>query len=844
MDVDGMAKPLTARIVALAKRGQTLVSETAASALASRVPLMPLGHWRFKGSSEPMALFEPAASALGPPPDGEKAWGVMNDGERWVLTRDVANSLPAERDRFIGRSKALIELAATFAGGARLVTVLGIGGSGKTRLALRHGWDALGGHPGGVWFCDLSQAVNFDGIIHAVAQGLQLPLGGSDPVPQIGGAIASRGVALVILDNFEQVARHAEESLGRWLQQATGATFLVTSREVLGITGECTLALPPLPDDDAAELFVQRARGAVSDFSLEADDQAAVAELVRLLDGLPLSIELAAARVRVMSPRTMLARMGERFKLLATPGGRRDRQATLRATLDWSWELLSEAERSALAQLSVFEGGFTLEAAEAVVDLTDSQDAPWEVDAVHALVQKSLVRRLNERRFDLLKTVQEYVHPELGRAGMGQAVAAHTRHARWFAALSEAEATSDLGADADNLVVACRRSVASGRQDEALGNLVNAWAVLRLTGPFHLALQLAEAVAAMPEMGAIAHSHADVVAASALDALGRSKEAQARIQSALRRLPAGAAATARALCVLGEATANLGQSTAAERELTDALHAAQVHDDIEVQCRAHNALGALATRQARADRARPHYEQALELARRLGDKRWQGGLLGNLGMLDHMGGQTHQARSKYEQALAHANQTGDRRWEANTRCNLGLLLHDEGRSDEARVQFEAALQMARHMGHRQLEGTVLCNLGLLHEARNDLASARLQHEAAVRIAHDCGDSRNEGLYRAYLGQLLARLGLAADAKACLEAGAQLLQAEHDTAHLALLECKRALALAWLQDAEAGLAAVSRAESLMGVGSSGSPAELASALQAARAALRPAPPAAD
>ena len=836
LDVDGIAKPLTARIGALALSRQTLLSETAALALASETRLNPLGYWRFKGLSEPIALFEPAALALGPPPDAEKAWCVTHDGDRWLPTREVPNSLPAERDGFVGRRNALAELAAAFASGARLVTVLGVGGSGKTRLALRHGWDALGGHPGGVWFCDLSQAVTFDGIVHAVAQGIQLPLGASDPVHQIGNAIASRGTALVILDNFEQVARHAETSLGCWLEQASAATFLVTSREVLGITGEHTMALPPLPDDDGAELFVQRACSAVSDFNPDSDNRGVIVELVRLLDGLPLSIELAASRVRVMTPRAMLARMGERFKLLATPGGRRDRQATLRATLDWSWELLSEAERAALAQLSVFEGGFTLEAAEAVVDLAGTCESPWVVDAVHALVQKSLVRRVSQQRFDLLRTVQEYVHPALSRLN-SQPATVHARHARYFASLSESAAISDRCADADNLVSACRRAVANGSNDDALGNLVNAWAVLRLTGPFNLALQLADAVAALPRSDAEAHAGADVVAASALDAMGHSAEARARILSALQRLPPGAATVARARCVLGEATANLGQFAAAEGELNAALQAAYAQDDLETQCRAHNSIGALASRQARPDRARPHYEQALQVAQRLGDKRWQGGLLGNLGMLDHMAGKTDEARSKYERALTLAGETGDRRWEANARCNLGLLLHDEGRSAEALIHFEAALAMARHMGHRLLEGTALCNLGLLHEARNDLEAARMQHEGAVRIAQACGDPRCEGLYRAYLGLLLARLGLAADAQACLEAGAALLQGAQDTAHLALLECKRAVALVLLREAEAGLAALRRAELLIPADSSESGSELVLALQAAHAALR-------
>ena len=840
LDVDGIAKPLTARIGALALSGQTLISETAATALADAQGLIPLGHWRFKGVSEPMALFEPAAQPLGPPPDAEKAWRVTRAGERWLPTRDVPHSLPAERDGFVGRRPALAELAAFFADGARLVTVLGVGGTGKTRLAQRHGWDALGGHPGGVWFCDLSQAVGLDGIVHAVAQGLQLPLGASDPVQQIGNAVASRGAALVILDNFEQVARHAEATLGRWLAQAGAATFLVTSREVLGIGGERTMALPPLPDDDGAELFVRRARDAVADFSPGDDDRGVIAELVRLLDGLPLSIELAAARVRVMTPRAMLSRVGERFKLLATPGGRRDRQATLRATLDWSWDLLSEAERAALAQLSVFDGGFTLEAAEAVVELTGDGEAPWVVDLVQTLVQKSLVRPASDQRFELLRTVQDYVHPALGRLNAQEPAATQARHARYFAALSPSAAVAGRCADVDNLVAACRRASASGSAGVALGNLVNAWAALRLTGPFNLALQLADAVAALPAQDAEAQARADVVAAGALAAMGRSAQAKARLQATLMSLPQGSVVVAGARCELGQVTSNLGQFAAAQAEYDAALLAARAHDDLQVECAAQNGLGALASRQGQSDRARSHYQRALALAQGLGDKRWQGGLLGNLALLDHMGGQTEEALLNYERALLLAAETGDRRWEANARCNLGLLLHEQGRSSQALVHLNAALAMARHMGHRILEATVQCNLGLLHEARSDLAAARSSHEAAVQIAQACGDPRSEGLYRAYLGLVLARLGLAVQSQACLDAGTVLLQGAQDSVDLALLECKRALALMLHQDCAAGLAALRRAESLIEAGSSAPASELALALRAAQEALGAAP----
>ena len=280
-------------------------------------------------------------------------------------------------------------LCSDFDKGARLVTVYGTGGIGKTRLALRYARQWLGEYPGGAWFCDLSQATSVDGIAHAIGKALDVPLGKSEPIRQLGLAIAGRKSCLVILDNFEQVASHAESTLGSWLEQAPEARFLVTSRELLGIAGESALDLAPLDPDEGARLFRERIGAIGMDKQLGAADEAAIPRLIEMLDRLPLAIELAAARAPLMSAQQMLQRMGERFKLLTAGRGRRDRQATLRATLDWSWDLLSESEQSGLSQLSVFEGGFTLEAAEAVIALPGSPNL-WVGDVVHSLVSKSL----------------------------------------------------------------------------------------------------------------------------------------------------------------------------------------------------------------------------------------------------------------------------------------------------------------------------------------------------------------------------------------------------------------------------------------------------------------------
>ncbi|MEO7337445.1 MAG: hypothetical protein ABIV63_12770, partial [Caldimonas sp.] len=254
VEVEGIAKSTAARIMSIANSGQTLLSAEAREELVGTPwHLQSHGHWRLKGLAALRELFEagPAEAMCVPPSDNPKAYRVVRDGDLWLPVSEVRHSLPAERDAFIGRRDALDELAQQFEDGVRLVSVTGIGGAGKTRLVSRFAWTWLGDFPGGAWFCDLAQARSLDGVLAAVSQSLDVPLGRDDPATQLGNAIAARGACLVILDNFEQVAQHAEATLGHWLSRAREARFLVTTRNVLGLVGESVLPLPPLLPLDA-----------------------------------------------------------------------------------------------------------------------------------------------------------------------------------------------------------------------------------------------------------------------------------------------------------------------------------------------------------------------------------------------------------------------------------------------------------------------------------------------------------------------------------------------------------------------------------------------------------------
>jgi predicted ATPase/class 3 adenylate cyclase len=806
-EVDGVALPVAARTMSAALGGQTLLTAATVQALGPvATRLLSHGHWRLKGLAEPIELFEAGdgGAPFVPPPDAPKAYRVVRAGDGWTTAQQLPNNLPAQRDAFIGRLAPLDALAGLFDGGARLVTVLGIGGIGKTRLALSHARSWLGNFPGGAWFCDLKAARSLDGIASAVAQGLEMPLGRGDPVQQLGAAIAGRGACLVILDNFEQVARHAEATLGAWLERAPAASFVVTSREVLGIAGEQTLVLSPLSAPEAVQMFRHRVRAAGPAAPLDAEDERAIPLLMDILDRLPLAIELAAARVRVMPPRVLLQRMGERFKVLAARGGRQDRQATMRATLDWSWELLSAAERSVLMQLAVFEGGIAMEAAEAVVAASSIDGDAWVPDLLQALVEKSLLTSLGAQRFDMLRTVHDYAAERLAASEL--AAGAAQRHWRYFAALTEAQAVAGRGVEVDNVVVACRRA-AELEATTAVALLRNAWAALRLRGPFQAGAELGLAVEAVLPAADPQRAVVDRVVGAALWLLGDAAGARGRCAAALQRATEPGSDGNRALtqCLLAELELAAGNREAAAQLLDEAQRSPAAQADPGVRSVCLNGLGNLHWLQSHWQAARSCFTEALQLAETVGDGRQQGGLHGNLGMIARAEGRLDEARHHWQTGLEWAREVGDRQWEGNTHCNLGLLLNELGDSAAAGAELQAALEAAQAMGHRRLEATVLCNLGLVAEARGEMAAANGHHAQAVLVAQALGDSRLEGQLRGYLGLTLALLNRPERAAGELQNARELLQPHGDPSAMALLLLQSAVAAASRRDA-AGCAA--------------------------------------
>ena len=570
----------------------------------------------------------------------------------------------------------------------------------------------------------------------------------------------------------------------------------------------------------AIALFLERVRAGTPSFTLTEATAHDIAAICARLDGLPLAIELAAARVRVMPPRALLARMSERFKVLTSNGGRLDRQSTLHAAFDWSWDLLPAPEKAALAQLSVFEGGFTLEAAEAVIDLSAWDDAPWTVDAVQALVDKSFVRSRSDGRFDLLVSVQAYAAEQLrteGRyAGSGQPAlaSAQSRHVAWFASLGTLRATAGRCADLDNLATACRRAVALGSGDAA-GALEGAWAALGLRGPFSVGIELAELVCALPTLDDRAAARARLALAHALVLCGHSARAREVYDSAMARARAAGDRHCEAWTTLrlGSLHQLEGRIDDARARHLDAIRMARQLGDRTLECLAASDLGNEALIEGHMDEALSHYTRALTVAREAGDQYVQGGVLGNLGKLHLEVGRLDDADARFTEALATARTIGHRRLEGKMLCNLGMLYLVQERPAESEAASRAALVVARDLGDLQLEAVVLCNLGIVVERQGRADEAQAQFEAAMRLARAFGDQISEGQFAGYLGLLHARQGRHDDARRSLESGEALLRSASDAFGLGVLLTSRAEAHHLAGDATAAATALAAASSI-------------------------------
>jgi predicted ATPase/DNA-binding NarL/FixJ family response regulator len=358
------------------------------------------------------------------------------------------NNLPLERTSFVGREREVEELK-NLLGTTRLLTLTGAGGCGKTRLAIHVAADTASEYPDGTWFVELAPLVDPTHVLHAVAAALGVrEATDRELTDSLIEFVRGRSLRLV-LDNCEHVVDAAAHLADALLRASARLHILATSREPLGCIGETTWRVPSLSQPEALRLFTERARAARPELNLVDVDASVLAEICRRLDGIPLALELAAARVRVFSVEQIAARLDDRFRLLsAGPRTAVPRQQTLEAAVDWSYALLSEPERAVLRRLSVFAGGWTFEAAESVV--AGSGVHTYAVlDLLAQLVDKSLVVAEGQHgavRYWLLETIRQFASAKLQEAD--EALSTRDRHVRYFLELAEAAEPKMRGVDA------------------------------------------------------------------------------------------------------------------------------------------------------------------------------------------------------------------------------------------------------------------------------------------------------------------------------------------------------------------------------------------------------------
>jgi len=736
-DLFGAPVNHAALIMAAAHGGQVLLSQAVADLIADRL-------------SDPLTLRDLGAVRLRDLTGAEHVFQLVHPRLRQEFPalrslESTPNNLPSQLTSFVGRHREIAEAKELLAK-TRLLVVRGTAGIGKTRLALKVAADVMNDYPDGVWFVDLAPIVDPALMPKAIAGALSVREVGSEPLADTLCSHLRPMCALLILDNCEHLVGACARLANSLLRTAPSLRILATSREPLYVAGEqsyqvSSLSLPTdnrdldaLSRSEAVQLFVDRGRLQRPGFALTAKRAPAIAELCVRLDGMPLALELAAARIAVLPLEKIVERLNDRFRLLK--GGSNTavppRQQTLHATISWSFELLSEAARTLFARLSMFGGGFDLEAAEAVAagDGLVSEDV---LDLLSGLVDKSLVVvESGGERYRLLETIREYAQQCLQAAG-GQA-AVRERHFNWYLRLVERVEPSLLGgpqqqpaldlleADHDNLRSALAWSLeAPERGDLALricGSLYRFWS-----------------------------------------RRGHWREGYTWCMKALAKTPPSGAKAARAKVLLSAGSLGNNVPEAETRLLLeDALALSREAGDRATEAVVLNNLARVLDWHQEFPRARSLLERARTINRELGNKTPE---LHNMSNLVNVLREQHEfaaALALAEEGLESSRSLTDRWLEAIFLYLLGRVAIDRGDVGAARKFNDHALAIFRELAMPDWQSFSLVKLGFLAVVGGDPASARCYLAEAVDISRRFGGRLNLAECFSAMGVLASHMG--------------------------------------------------------------------------------------
>jgi len=719
-----------------------------------------------------------------------------------------SNNLPSPLTSFIGREHELAELCDLIGrpdSAVRLVTLTGPGGTGKTRLGIaaakRLLHDAADRFPDGIFYVPLSAIDDFNFVAPAIAQTLGVRESGSQSLLEnLYDFLRSRQM-LLVLDNFEQVSS-AAPLVAELLGVAPGLRIIVTSRALLQVYGEQEYPVPPLavPDPDhlpplaelernaAIALFVERARAANLSFALNDANASAVAAICVRLDGLPLAIELAAARSKLFTPQTMLARLNHSLAFLT--GQARDlaaRQHTLRATIEWSYNLLTDAEQTLFARLAVFAGGFTLEAAEAVcselnIEHEELRNADQRgktlnsqfsiLNLVESLVNQSVVRPRGAPgpdgapRFLMLLTLREYAWERL--VARGEAVEIQRRHAEFFLSFAE---------QADSQIVSQHQRLTITRLIEELANL-------RAVLEWSLQSTHAEEVEIGARLAGTLWRFWWVQGRLGegrtwLAAVLRRCDALVDTQPSIQSRPSFIRIRAQLLNGLGAMARGQADYVAARQFSAEGLTLWQALGDKRGLATVLNGLGNMAHDQGDHATAQARYEESLALRREVGDTSGSALLLNNLGNVAYEQKDYARAQALQAESLSLMRNLGNTRGIAYALSSLGMVAFQQGDVDAAVLRCEESLSMMREIEDRRGIATVLLNLGHTAHARQDYTLAHARYADSLAVRREIGDKRGVGIALNHLGFAALGQGDYPAARAFLEESLALqLEMEH------------------------------------------------------------------